>query len=148
MANHQQTVQNVVCNVKTKLLPTLGQLDWLLVSGMCTKQNLEIDFSLSSFYCLFFFVVIPFFPLLLAFPLDLKRSKSFPETSGKWKQDQIFLRFCQSNLIGFSSLHVYIWPKSSWDLSRLSTFWKLSSNLLELVTKDIIYHKKGWRHKW
>ena len=75
-----------------------GQINQVLVSGICTKQNFErtfewektkqkLNFSFSSFYSLFFFILIPSFcPLIAVLSLDfIYKVKVYQETLQKVK---------------------------------------------------------------
>ena len=65
---------------------------------MRTKQNFKrekkktqrLDFSFSSFYFPFFFVLFNFFPLVAGLSLDFIYEVKVSQKSGKWKKDKIF----------------------------------------------------------
>ena len=68
----KETVQNVVCNMKTELPFLSGACISIFDCGNAHKTKFnkldKLDFSFSSFYSSFFFVLIPFlFLSLLAF---------------------------------------------------------------------------------
>ena len=115
------------------------------------KKHKKHDFSFCLFYSLFFFFhSYSIFPLVASLPLDfvyevkvfqkaLKKVKFFNKKWQVVREDQIFRRFCQSNVIGFSHVNLAQFTGSL----LFGHFLKNFFFLLKLVMKNIFYRKRG-----